>query len=95
MKLTENEKKFLSKFEKNIEKTYIYFTIIALSSCAAIIHLIIGIVLERREALLGTIIFSGIAINIFFLSRSYRKLYRIISKMKQYINDLEKPQSKE
>jgi hypothetical protein len=89
--LSEKEKKFLIRFEKNVERIYITYISVGLSLAVVIVGLIIGITtLDHKGGFLMAIIFSGISINMFLLSRSYQKLYTIIKKMKQHITEIEK-----
>ncbi len=90
MNLSEEEKKFLLRFEKNVKRIYITYISVGFSLCTAIVGLIVGIILDRKGGFLGAIIFSGIGVNMFLLSRVYQKLYTIINKMKQYIEELER-----
>ncbi len=91
LNLSEKEKKFLLRFEKNVERIYIAYISIGLSLAVVIVGLIIGITtLDRKGGFLMALISCGIAINIFLLSRVYQKLYTIINKMKQYITEIEK-----
>jgi hypothetical protein len=88
--LSEKEKKFLIRFEKNVERIYMGYISVGLSLCVAIVGLIIGLKLGRKEGFLIAIISIGISTNIFLLSRTYQKLYAIMNKMKQYIAEMEK-----
>ncbi len=90
LNLSEKEKKFLMRFEKYVERIHMNYILVGLLLCVAIVGLVIGLKLGRKEGFLITIIFSGISINIFLLSRVYQKLYTIINKMKQYITEIEK-----
>jgi predicted membrane channel-forming protein YqfA (hemolysin III family) len=89
MNLSESEEKFLLRFGKNIKRIYIAHISVGVSLCTAMVGLIIGIVLGRKEAFLITILFGGISINLFLMSRTYQKLFSIISKLKQTVKDLE------
>ncbi len=88
MNLTEDEQKYLLKFEKSVEKIYWNYISLGLLLCVAMVGLIIAIVKKRNEGFLIAIISGGIGLNLFLLSRSYQKLYAIIKKMKQYISEL-------
>ena len=88
--LSEAEDKFLVRFEKYVKKIYLNYITVGVSACTAMVSLIIGVVLSRKELFLVTIFFGGIGINIFLLSRKYQMLFKIISKMKQHITELEK-----
>ena len=90
MNLSESEKKYLLRFEKYVKRIHINYVLVGLVSCVAIVGLIIGVKSDRKEVFLLTIIFGGIGINLFLLSRSYQKLFVIISKMKKTIEEYEK-----
>ncbi len=90
LNLSEKEEKYLLKFEKYIRRIYINYISVGLLLCTAIVGLIVGITtLDRKGGFLMAIIFGGMSVNVFLLSRSYQKLYTIINKMKQYIAKLE------
>ena len=90
LNLSEKEEKYLLKFEKYVGRLYINYISVGLSLGTAMVGLIVGFIFDRKGGFLMAIIFSGIGINIFLLSRSYKKLYTIIYKMKQHIEELEK-----
>jgi hypothetical protein len=90
MNLSESEKRYLLRFEKYVKRIHINYILVGLLSCVAIVALIIGATSNRKEVFLLTIIFGGFSINVFLLSRSYQKLFAIISKMKQTIEEYEK-----
>jgi hypothetical protein len=81
--LTETEKKYLLKFEKNIKKIYFNYISIGLFFCTAIFGLMISIKYHIKDGLLIAIIFGGLGINLYVISRFNLKLYRIIQKLKQ------------
>ena len=89
LSLSEAEKKFLFRFKKYIDKIYINYISVGLSLCVALVGLIVGIELDSKAGFLIAIIFSAIGVNFFLLSRSYQKLYAIISKMERYIKKIE------
>ena len=89
MNLTEDEQRYLLKFEKSVEKIYWNYISVGLSLCVAMVGLIIAIAQKRNEGFLIAIISCGIGFNLFLLSRTYQKLYTIIRKLKQYIIEME------
>lgn len=48
----------------------------------------------RNDGYVIAIVFAGVAINIFFISRSYQRLFDIIAKMTEYISRLEERQER-
>lgn len=89
LNLSQAEKKFLSRFNKNVEKIYITYTAMGFSFCCAAVGLILSLLTKKNDGYMMAIIFCGLGINLFLLSRSYQKLFQIIDKMTQYINALE------
>lgn len=88
--LSKAEKKFLSRFHRNVERIYLNHISVGLSICVAIVGLVLAMLLGRNEGFLIAIIFGGIGTNMFLLSRSYRRFHSIITKMKRHIEELEK-----
>lgn len=85
--LTQDEKDFLSKFEKKAGRIYFGYITAGLSLLLATIGLILGLKTDRQEGFLIAIIFSGLSINLYAVFRSYQRLYQIITKMSEYINE--------
>jgi len=93
LNLSKAEKRFLSKFHRNVERIYINHISVGLSLCVAAVGLVLAIMLGRNEGFLVAIIFGGIGTNMLLLSRSHQKLHSIITKMKRHIEELERRNS--
>lgn len=87
LKLTENEKRYLIKFEKSMQRIYLNYLTVGINLTVAIVGLVMGIIFGKKEGFLISIIFGGLAVILFLISRKYQKLYNIISKMKKSINE--------
>ena len=87
LKLTENEKKYLIKFGKSMQRIYMNYITIGILFGLAIFGLVIGIRLKRQEGFLMSIIFTGLGVTLLVVSRKYQKLHNIISKMEKSINE--------
>jgi predicted membrane channel-forming protein YqfA (hemolysin III family) len=87
LKLSESDNKFLMKFQKSVKKIYINYISVGLLACAAIFGVVIGIVRKEKDHFLMAVIFAGMAVILFLISRKYQKLYKIISKLKPDINE--------
>ena len=90
LKLTDDEEKYLSKYEKMVERIYMNYITVGILFCIAIFGLVVGLVLKRDEGFLITIILTGLGVTLLLVSRKYQKLSNIVSKMKRYIRELEK-----
>ena len=81
--LTESEKKYLIKFERNVKRIYLNYLTVGIYLCVAIVGLVMGIKLGRKEGFIISIISGGLAVILFLNSRKYQKLHKIISKLRQ------------
>lgn len=90
MNFSEKEKNFLLKFEKTVEKIYLYYIAISLSFINTIFGLIFGITLKNRKGFSIAMFFGIIGLSLLVISNVYKKLYKIIFKMRHYIIQLEK-----
>ncbi len=89
MNLSEKEKKFILKFEKDVGRIFLKYIVVGLFLSLAITGLVIGLKFRAKDGFLIAIFFGTIGTIIFVVSRVYQKLYTIINKMKQYIEELE------
>ncbi len=89
MNLSDKEKKFLLRFEKDVENMFIRYFVGGLFLCLAIIGLIMFITSKNKDGFLMAIFFGAFGSAFLLVSRVYKKLYTIIKKMKQYIEELE------
>jgi hypothetical protein len=89
MNLSESEEKFLLKLEKNLEKVYIVYISVAMSLGGAILCLIMGLVRSSEKTLNAAIFLAMLGISLFSTMHAYQKMFKIVSKMKQTIKDLE------
>jgi len=87
LKLTEAERKFLTRFQKSVERSYINYISVGLLLCTAIVGLVIGIVRKEEGGFLMSIIFAGIGFILFIVTRKYQRIYQIISKLRADINE--------
>ena len=89
MNLSESEEKFLLNLEKNLEKVYIVYISVAISLCVAIVCLIMGLVRGSEKSLNAALFLAMLGISLFSTMHAYQKMFKIVSKMKQTIKDLE------
>lgn len=89
LNLTEADSKFLTRFAKIVEKIYIYYFMVGVAFCTGIIGVILFIKTNNRSYILMSLVFFGIATNLFFLASSYRRLHSVINAMNEYILSLE------
>ncbi len=89
MNLSESEEKFLLKLEKNLEKVYVVYISAAILLCGAILCLIIGIVRGSEKSVVAAIFLATVGVILFLVMHAYQKMFKIMSKMKQTIKDLE------
>lgn len=94
LNLSDREKKFLLKFEKDVENMFIRYFMGGLFLCLAIVGLIMFFIYKNKDGFLMAIFFGGYGSAFLLLSRVYKKLYTIINKMKQYIKELEELKKK-
>ncbi len=89
MNLSESEEKFLLKLEKNLEKVYIVYISVAISLCGAIVCLIMGLVRGSEKSLNAALFLAILGVSLFSIMRAYQKMFKIVSKMKKMIKDLQ------
>jgi hypothetical protein len=88
LSLTEKEKQYLIKLEKSGNKmVYGNYIVAALSLCAAIVGLVIGLKWKEEEGFLMLILFGSLGYVLFMSTWGYQKHSRIIVKLKQYIEE--------
>jgi len=90
MNLSESEEKFLLKLEKNLERVYIVYISVAISLCGAIVCLIMGLVRGSEKSLNAALFLAILGISLFSIMHAYQKMFKIVSKMKKMIKNLEK-----
>ena len=90
MNLSEKEQKYLSRFEKYAKTFYLNYIGAGLLLCMTIYGLVIGIKFKSEKGFFMAIFCGSIGVNLLIATRGYEKLYKIILKMKQHIEDLEK-----
>lgn len=82
VKLSEKEKKFLSRMEKWNENSSFNYVAIGMAFCLAILGLVIGFMTESKDGFLMAIYFGTLGIFAFITFRVYQKFIRIIKKLK-------------
>ena len=90
LNLSDKEKKFLLRFEKDVENIFIRYLVAGLFLCIAFVGLIFFIKYKNQDGFFIAIIFGGLGCAVFLVSRVYKQLYTIINKMKQHITEIEK-----
>ena len=87
LRLTEKEKQYLTKLQKNTKIIYVNYVTVGLSLCAAAVGLFMGVKLKEEKGFLMLIIFGGLGVVLLMATWIYQKHSRIIAKLKQYIED--------
>ena len=90
MKLSESEEKFLLKLEKGLKRAYIVYISVGISLCGAIVCLVMGIVRGSEKSFDDALLCAVLGSSLFSITYAYRKMFKIVSKMKKTIEDLEK-----
>ena len=88
MNLSEQELKFLLRFEKYVKRIYINYFLGGLLLGIALGGLILGIKLRSKDGFLIAIFFGTIGSTIFVVSHVYQRLFKIIVKMKENVAQL-------
>lgn len=83
--LSKKDMAFLKKLEKNVKNIYISYIAIAMCFMLVVAGLYIVTALNRTEGFIIAIFFSGIGLNLYFLSIFYKKSYYLITKLTKYI----------
>lgn len=82
LELSEKEKKYLIRVEKNVNNIYIHYFLIITLLCFALVGVIIGIKLKKEEGFFMCILFGYMALILFLNIRKTKKLFKIINKLK-------------
>jgi len=95
MNLSDSEEKFLLKLEKSLslKNVFIVYIAVGMALCAAILNLIIGFIWGGEKSFFSALFCAIVGISLFSLTHAYQKMlkmFKIVSKMKKMIEDLEK-----
>jgi hypothetical protein len=89
MNLSESEKKYLVRVEKNMKRINLIYTIIALISAAALSLVAFAFISGRMDLIVPAVIVIYLVICYWSIVNVYKRMFVIISKLKVTIKELE------
>jgi uncharacterized membrane protein len=88
-RLSDGDNKFLIRFSKFMQKTYLINVCIVLIFILAAIHIVLGIRFKYSVDFILAAVFAAGGIQTIIVSRKYMRLYTIITQMQEHIAKLQ------